>query len=170
VVHTGSIGVVPPSTPLSRPVTDQSAYTISNGQIPLTAVQVSATGTFGSATLRVSLDIAQALQTSLATDLAAATTYNVYVMALVPGQAVGASAPMWFVKPRAPGNWGPVQWPLASFLQGVILGAADNQVLIEILSSMNITALAGTEFYIGYGLSDQEMLAAGRFRGIFKAQ
>jgi hypothetical protein len=159
-----------PSTPLPPPTTDQSAYTASGGRIPATAVQVNATGTFGNASLSVILDIGQALQTTLATGLEVASTYNVYVVALVPGERLGSASPVWYVKPRAPGSWSPLQFPIAAFLENAAEGAANNQVLIEILIGNDLSSLVGTEFYIGYGLSDQEMLAAGRYRGVYKAQ
>ncbi len=168
-IHTGAGGSVPPSTPLSAPPSLQSAYVYSAGRIPSTAVQVNASGTFGSASLRVFLDILSALQSVPSTGFAA-SVYNVYVIAMVPGQQVGSPIPLLFTKPKAPGTWRTLQFPIAPFLEDVAQNSANNLVLIEILSVTDISALAGTEIYVGYGLSDQEMLAAGRYRGVFKAQ
>jgi hypothetical protein len=33
-----------------------------------------------------------------------------------------------------------------------------------------MTSLLGTEFYLGYGTSDDEMLSSGRYRGVYKVQ
>ncbi len=77
---------------------------------------------------------------------------------------------MYRDKPKKPGDWGPLQMPIATYLENVTQGAADNQVLIGILTDMDISSLVGTEVYIGYGTSDDEMLAERRYRGIYKAQ
>jgi hypothetical protein len=47
---------------------------------------------------------------------------------------------------------------------------ATNLVQIAILQGLNVTGLVGTEFYIGYGTSDTEMLTSGRYRGVYKVQ
>ena len=41
---------------------------------------------------------------------------------------------------------------------------------IEIVRDTNISTLIGTEVYVGYGTSDTEMLAASRYRGVYKVQ
>lgn len=161
---------VPRTTSLPPPTVTQSVYAAPTGRIPAEAVQVSATGTYGEANLQVTLDILRGLQASAAAGFAAAGEYNVYVAALVPGAALGSATPIFYVKPKTPGNWSPMQFPIAAFLEGVVQNSADSVVLIEILTDTDISSLVGTEFYVGYGLSDQEMLAAGRYRGVFKAQ
>lgn len=75
---------------------------------------------------------------------------------------------MLYVKPKAPGNWTLLQYPLAAFLENIPQSASTTQ--IEILTNADISSLVGTEVYVGFGLSDQEMLTAGRYRGVFKAQ
>jgi virginiamycin B lyase len=157
---------VTPTTPLPPPPAAQTAYTVPSGQLPAAAVAVSATGTYGSASLSVTLDIVKVLQTTFA----ASPAYNVYVVALVPGALLGSASPMFFVKPKAPGNWGPLASPIAAFLENVAQIAVANQVTIEILTDTNISTLVGTEIYIGYGSDGNEMLAAGRYRGVYKVQ
>jgi len=117
----------------------------------------------------VTLDIVKVLQSLPATGFAA-STYNVYVAALVPGAVFGTATPVWYVKPKVPGNWGPLQSPIAAFLENVAQSAVNNQVVIDILTNTDISSLVGTEIYIGYGTSDTEMLEAGRYRGVYKAQ
>jgi hypothetical protein len=158
-----------PNQTVTPPPATQAAYTVPSGQLPVAAVEVLATGTFGSASLKVTLDIVKVLQ-SLPASGFAASTYNVYVVALVPGALLGSPSPMFFVKPKAPGNWGPLASPIAAFLENAALNAVSNKVLIEILTDTNISTLVGTEIYIGYGTSDTDMLTAGRYRGVYKVQ
>ena len=161
--------VIAPSTPLPSPPTTQAVYTVPTGTLPSEATQVTATGTFGSANLKVTLDIVKVLQSLPATGFAA-STYNVYVAALVPGAVFGTATPVWYVKPKVPGNWGPLQSPIAAFLENVAQSAVNNQVVIDILTNTDISLLVGAEIYIGYGTDDQEMLAAGRYRGVYMVQ
>lgn len=156
------------TTPLPAPPTSQSSYTASNGTLPAAAVQVAASGTYGSASLKVTFNISQAL--TLRSSSRAATTYNLYVVAMVPGALVGSSTPVIYVKPQAPATWKALEWPMAAFMTNVAQSAVNDQVIIEILEGANILALTGTEIYVGYGTSDQEMLAANRFRGVYKVQ
>ena len=46
--------------------------------------------------------------------------------------------------------------------------ATEGRVRIEITNNVDVTQFNGTEFYIGYGTSDAEMLQAQRYRGVFK--
>ena len=161
----GTLATPTPFTLLPPPQTAQTVYTAPSGQLPAAAVAVSATGTFGSASLSVTLDIVKGLPATFA-----ASTYNVYVAALVPGAALGSASPVFFVKAKAPGSWGLLQLPITAFMENVAQNAVNNQVVIEILANTNLSTLVGTEFYLGYGTSDTEMLAAGRYRGIYRAQ
>ena len=161
---------VPASTPLPPPAIVQSVYAQPSGQLPETAVQVKSAGTFGAANLTITLNITQPLAGSPSPTGFAATGFNVYVVALVPGQVLSVTAPQFFVKPKAPGNWSALTFPIAAFLENAAQNSANNQVLVEILSNNDLSTLVGTEFYVGYGTSDQEMLATKRYRGIFKTQ
>ena len=159
--------IITATTPLPPPPAVQIVYTAPSGQMPAAAVEVAATGTFGNASLSVTLDIVQALQTTAATGFAA-SAYNVYVIALVPGAVVGSASPLIFIKAQA--GWGALRFPLAPYLENVGQGTANNRVLIEILTNNDITFLVGTEIYIGYGESDLEMLTSGRYRGVYRVQ
>jgi streptogramin lyase len=153
------------STPLPPPPAAQTVYTVPSGQLPAAAVVVNATGTYGSASVSVTLDVVKALQASFA----ATSTYNVYVLALVPGAVLGSPSPVFLAKARAPGSWGLLQFPIPAFLENVAQSAT-SQVVIEILTNTNVSSLVGTEFYVGYGTSDTEMLTTGRYRGVYKVQ
>jgi hypothetical protein len=155
-------GNITRATPLPPPQVAQSVYVAKDGKIPATAVEVTRAGTFGEATLKVNLTLST-------TGFAA--TYNVYVLAIVPGALLNSPTPVIVVKkPKELGGWGPLQSPIAAFLENAAPGSADNKVLVEILTKDDISTLAGTEFYVGYGTSGEEMVAAKRYRGVYKAQ
>ncbi|OYU29566.1 MAG: RCC1 repeat-containing protein [Burkholderiales bacterium PBB2] len=101
----------------------------------------------------------------------AAVGYNVYVVALVPGAVVGqaASPAFIFLKSRTASWQSFAGFPLAEYLRGVSQDA-NNSILVDILTNDDISLLVGTKFLIGYGLDDQEMLAAGRFRLVYEVQ
>lgn len=156
-------------TPLPPPPSTQTAFSIAAGWLPAEAAQVSVTGSFENASLKLTLDIAKALPSAPASG-PGAFSGNVYVVALVPGDALGLASPALYAKPRAPGDWEPIVHAIAPHLENAARFAVENQVVIEILANIDIGALAGTEIYVGYGSSDMEMLMANRYRGVYKAQ
>jgi hypothetical protein len=162
----------PPPSPnqtLALPPTSQTAYTFSAGRMPTAAVFTSVTGTFGSAKITVTLDPSKALGGGSFADLGQfAAGYNAYVLALIPAGRLGLVSASWYMLP-ASGAWAPLGSPIAAYAQGVAQ-TATNPIVISILQGMDVTQLVGTEFYIGYGTSDTEMLAAQRYRGVYKVQ
>lgn len=163
----GGTCVIAANTPLPSSPPPQTAFLASDGQLSSGTVSTSTSGTFGSATIIVSVNLLQGLQQLPPTGFAA-TNYNVYVAALVPGRSLGTAAPAWYAKGRVSG-WGPLGSPIAAYLENVSDTAA-SQATVQILSNTDITSLAGTEVYVGYGTSDAEMLANRRYRGVFKVQ
>jgi hypothetical protein len=157
------------TTPLPPPPATQAVFTVPTGRLPAAAVAVSPSGTFGSATLVVTLDLSQVLALGSAEQGQFAAGYNIYVAALAPAGALGLPAASWFVLP-ATHVWTTLSSPIAAFLSGVAQGAATGTVVINILQGLDVTGLVGTEFYLGYGTSDTEMLTAGRYRGVYKVQ
>jgi len=157
------------TTPLPPPPTTQSVFTAPTGRMPTAAVSVSPSGTFGNATLVVTLDLSKVLAGGSFVGLGQfAAGYSIYVAALVPGAVLGLPAASWFVLP-ATRNWAALSSPIAAYMEGLAQNAT-NSVTITILQGLNVTGLVGTEIYIGYGTSDTEMLFAGRYRGVYKAQ
>ena len=100
-----------------------------------------------------------------------AVGYNVYVVAVVPGAVVGQAAgpPLIFLKSRVASWQSFLGFPLAEYLRGVVQDA-NNTILVDILTNDDISLLVGTQFLMGYGLDDAEMLAAGRFRVVDMVQ
>jgi hypothetical protein len=91
--------------------------------------------------------------------------YRVYVAALVPGGALLPS-PTIFVLNRSR-TWQGVSFPVAEYLSGV----ADNSVqLIEIFDQLDVSIISGTKIFIGYGITDTEMIESGRFRMVYQVQ
>ena len=158
---------VNPNQPVAAPPTAQTAYTATTGRMPTAAVSTSATGTLGSATLRITLDLTKVLSGgSFAATGHFAAGYNIYVAALVPGGVLGLHDPTWFMLPKTLA-WAALASPIGAYMQGVAQGAASLLVQVPILENLDVTALLGSEIYVGYGLDGDEMLAQGRYRGVY---
>lgn len=161
-----------PTTPVQTltPVTPppQTSFAFPTGQMPSAAVaSVEVSSDTRSLTVSVQLDLSK-MGIATGQSFAAANAYSVYVVAAVPGERLGAASgtKLLFQHP-ADGSWGNLTSPIAAFAENVAVGAADQRVRVEILSSMDMTNLRGTEFYVGYGTSDTEMLQAQRYRGVY---
>ncbi len=161
--------VVNPVQPVAPPPATQSAYTVTTGQMPTAAVTTTATGTLGNATVTVTLDLSKVLSGgSFAEQGQFAAGYNIYVVALVPSGVLGLPSATFFMLP-ATGAWAVLGSPIAAYMTGLAQNAT-NSVVITVLQGTDVTALVGTELYVGYGTSDTEMLAVGRYRGVYKVQ
>jgi hypothetical protein len=146
-------------------------FTLPQGIIPPTSVIVQPTGTLSNRTLVVLLKIEDIIAQASAGSFAA-SGYNVYVAALVPNERLGqpAGAGTWFVKAQTtqgPG-WELLSIPIKAFIAGVV--ASSQLVEIDILSNLNLSGLVGTEIYVGYGTSGDEMIQNRRYRGVFEVQ
>ena len=121
--------------------------------------------------LSTGIQLAAPAPTARSTHRPAAVGYNVYVVAVVPGAVVGQAAgpSLIFLKSRVASWQNFVGFPLAEYLRGVSQDA-NNTILVDILTNDDISLLVGTQFLIGYGLDDQEMLASGRFRVVYVVQ
>jgi hypothetical protein len=149
---TGDAGAAPPP---------QTSFVLGNGTIPGSDFRVFASGSNASLTLSARLTITNAQWSQ-----AVASGLKVFVFAYIP--ATGAlTAPVLLVKNPA-GDWGPLGLPLTAYLENVAANSADRTVLIEIIAGNDFSNLVGTEFYIGYGTSDAEMVQSRRYRGIYK--
>ena len=155
------------STLLPPAPTTQIAFSVATGTLPSAAVSVSQSGTFGSANLVISLDLSKILSGgSFAGAGRFAASYNIYVAAFLPAGTAGITESTWFVYPSSR-IWAPLSLPIAAYLEGLSDNATDT-VQINLLQNLDVTGVAGAEVYIGYGTSSDEMLAAGRYRGVYK--
>lgn len=162
---------VNPNQPAAAPPAVQTAYSATTGRMPSAAVTTDAGGTLGSTTLRVTLDLSKVLSGgSFAANGQFAAGYNIYVVALVPAGVLGLRDATWLMLSATTPNthaWAALSSPVGAYMEGVAQGAANQLVQISILQNLDVTGLLGTEFYLGYGTSDMEMLLSGRYRGVY---
>lgn len=97
--------------------------------------------------------------------------FNVYVAAIIPGAPATASAPerpvSLFLKTQL-ASWQPyLGGPLTEYLRGVS-ESSDKRIVVDILSSTDISSLVGTKFLLGYGVDSEEMIRAGRYRVVYE--
>jgi hypothetical protein len=157
------------------PVPPDTLFTLpAPGGLPAAAVSTSTGGTAQSLTVRVTLDFSQRPQAEgLARNTTPASTprppFQVFVMALVPGRLLQVSQPSVLFLQDAQNRWGPPANPVQAFARNVDPSTlSQNRLVVTILENFNSTLLPGTEFYLGYGSDANEMIAAGRFRGVYK--
>ena len=92
----------------------------------------------------------------------AATTYNVYVAAMVPS---GATTLLFQLD--ANNVWSTLTLPMSEFVRGVTLDSQTAVVKAQILQDVDVSQLVGASVLVGYGIDTDEMLANGRYRKIF---
>ncbi|OYT91120.1 MAG: RCC1 repeat-containing protein [Burkholderiales bacterium PBB3] len=128
--------------------------------VPLFLVKTERRGDLSSLTLRT--NVFGLLGASSAQRAAKASVgYNLYVVALVGNQM----AFQW-VSLDSKRNWRQLSFPVAEYLAGVSLTARTDSILINILDSVDVTALLGARIFVGYGLDALEMVATGRYREV----
>ena len=151
--------------------TPAQGLTAPQGRIRAEDVQLYLPGPVTQRSALVSVRLGGAAQQTLATQrtLARAGGFNVYVIALVPGNLVARVAPL-FLQKQATGGWGELTMPVAALMSNIAPQTADARILIEVLKDTDMRILAGTEIYVGYGTSDEEMLQAGRYRALVRIQ
>ncbi|WP_374351199.1 hypothetical protein [Chitinimonas sp.] len=101
----------------------------------------------------------------------AAGGLNVYVGAVVPGKYFGlpAGQTALYLKTRTQG-WTPyVGGAIGEYLNNVSQ-SNDQGLLIDIITSTDLSSLVGTQFYIGYGSDADDMLRNGRLRMVYEVQ
>lgn len=128
-------------------------------QAPLQA-EVEATGELDSYSLSLWFNTNEQ---ATATRSMRSTTYNLYVAALLPAGPLAAS-PTYFLLNRS-NAWEALAWPLAEYLSGV---EEDSWELVELLESTDATLISGTQIYVGYGSSGDEMIAANRYQMVYQ--
>lgn len=90
-------------------------------------------------------------------------SYKLYIAALVPGGVLLPSATVFLLNRSQ--AWQFMGSPLAEYLSGV----NDNSYqLVQLFDHIDATLLSGTRIYVGYGVTDQEMIAAGRIRLVYQ--
>ena len=116
---------------------------------------------------RVSLAEPKLGTSAMRTKPHATATYNLYVVAVLAG-ALPVNVPNVWV--RAASGWGPFAgFPIGEYLRNLVANS-DQVLLIDILESTDLSTAVGTRFYVGYGISSEEMLTTGRFRLVYEVK
>ena len=141
------------------------------GMISAQDVQLYLPGPAAQRSVLVSVRLDAAVQQAIHAQrsLASSGGYNMYVLALVPGELAARVEPI-FLQKHPTGAWGELTAPLAALMNNVAPQTSDARVLIEVLKDIDARLLPGTEIYVGYGTSDAEMLQAGRYRALYRIQ
>lgn len=93
------------------------------------------------------------------------TSYQLFVVAMVPGGSAVASTTFFMLNRNT--EWQLAGFPLAEYLSGV---ADDSSQLIEIFDHLDASLITGTQIFMGYGITDTEMLESGRFKLVYQVQ
>ena len=108
---------------------------------------------------------ANALQRASAT---ASAGYKVFVVAAaqVPPPANVAYFVLQSAAIYPEPTWAVLGFPMVAYLENV---AADKEaiVTVDVLANADLSAFPGATLYVGYGLSSDEMIAAGRYRPFY---
>jgi alpha-tubulin suppressor-like RCC1 family protein len=89
----------------------------------------------------------------------AAISYKLYVLALI-----GDTTAFQWITLNATRNWTPLSFPLAEYLSGISLNARTDSVLVQILDAVDVSGIVGARIFVGYGVDENEMVAASRYR------
>ena len=92
-------------------------------------------------------------------------TYKMFVAALLPGGGIVSSPTVFMLNRNA--EWKLASFPLAEYLAGV---SDSSTQLVELFDHLDASLIAGTQIFIGYGITDTEMIEAGRFRKVYELQ
>ncbi len=108
---------------------------------------------------------------------AAVAAYQLFVAIFVPSgrpgltsagvATVSVTADTFFLKTSTAVWQAYTGGTLPVYLSNVDISQVDATVL-NILASTDLSGLSGAQFYVGYGTSAEEMLAAGRYRIVYQ--
>lgn len=140
------------------------------GDVPAVFVRTRRQGELAGLSLGVQIRVPAAARTAaLATrSTSSGGSYLMYVAASLPTGNDGA--PLWFLlQPQAQypePTWAALSQPMAAYLQNIST-ADTSQLEFDVLSNLDTTTLAGATLYVGYGLSQDEMIQSQRYRVFF---
>lgn len=150
------------------------SFTIGGDGISASNVVVQPTGETTSQSLNLEVTLADVTANTLSASsapvgrfAASDASYKVYLAGLIPGGTLGTTAATIYLKDIT-ANWVLPGSPLSAYLENVQLYSQDTAVKIDVLQDFDFGVISGTEFYIGYGLTDTEMLSSGRYRAFYR--
>ena len=92
-------------------------------------------------------------------------SYKLFVVAVIPGGGILPNTTIFMLNRNS--EWQFAGFPIAEYLAGV----ADNSFqLVQIFDHLDASLISGTKIYIGYGITDMEMLESGRFKMVYQVQ
>jgi len=154
--------------------TQTQTFVLDGTGISPSNVVVQSTGTTSKQSLSLQLTLGDVTSTTASSQAvhggqfaASSSDYKLYVAALTPAGTLGLANPTFFTR-DIKANYVVAGSPLAAYLENVQLNSQDSAVKLDILSDLDFGLISGTEFYIGYGLSDSEMVSSKRFRAFYK--
>lgn len=123
-------------------------------------------------TTRIYLDapnfVQQAMSSSgYVSQMSSSGLYKIYVAAYAPD---GLQIPIGFYFLNSNSNWAYYTGGTLPEYLSNINAAQTAYVDITILEGVDVSTLIGTQIYVGYGIDDQEMISATRYRAIYTIQ
>jgi hypothetical protein len=92
-------------------------------------------------------------------------SYKLFVVAVIPGGGVLANTTFFMLNRNS--EWQFAGFPLAEYLAGI----SDNSFqLIQLFDHLDASLISGTKIFVGYGITDEEMLSSGRFKMVYQVQ
>ena len=92
--------------------------------------------------------------------------YKLFIAAAVPAGPLLPVSSVFFLD-RSKSWQRTLGFPIAEYLSGV---ADDSFQLIDLFDQLDSTLISGTKIYVGYGVTDEEMILTGRFRLVYQIQ
>ncbi|OYT93923.1 MAG: hypothetical protein CFE43_00885 [Burkholderiales bacterium PBB3] len=92
--------------------------------------------------------------------------YKLFVATAIPAGPL-LPVPSVFFLDRSKSWQRTLGFPIAEYLSGV---ANDSFQLIDLFDQLDSTLISGTKIYVGYGITDEEMIQSGRFRLVYQIQ
>jgi hypothetical protein len=92
-------------------------------------------------------------------------TYKMFVAALIPGGGILEKSAIFVLNRNS--EWQALGFPVAEYLSGV---AESNDHRVDLFDHFDAKLISGTQIFIGFGLTDEEMLKSGRFKLVAQLQ
>jgi hypothetical protein len=152
--------VIVQATEVATPVLAEVETTGTRSDFGL-SIWTSLTPTIGAMTTGSSARLKNGFQVAATSPV----SYKLFVVAVVPGGGILPNTTIFMLNRNS--EWQFAGFPIAEYLAGV----ADNSFqLVQIFDHLDANLISGTKIFIGYGITDTEMLSSGRFRMVYQVQ
>ena len=92
-------------------------------------------------------------------------SYKLFVVAVIPGGGILPVTTFFMLDRHS--EWRFAGFPLADYLAGI---SENSFQLIQLFDHLDASLISGTKIYVGYGITDTEMLSSGRFKMVYQVQ